>query len=209
MPKKGEIINRIGEKTTNNFGSEMIIVNQYRYNNVTYIDVYFPEYDWTFNHAKYSNFKKGKIKCPYERRTYGIGYLGEGKYNSCENGKKTKCYKVWHSMLQRCYDPKLQEREPTYRGCTVCDKWHNFQTFAEWYNDNYYQIHGEVMCLDKDILIKGNKIYSPETCCFVPEKINTLFVKSDKSRGNNPIGTHQLPENVYTALYSYQVEITD
>ena len=186
MTKK--IINRIGEKTTNNFESEMIIVNQYRYNNVTYINVYFPEYDWTFNHAKYSNFKKGKIKCPYERRTYGIGYLGEGKYNSRENGKETKCYKVWQSMLQRCYDSKYQEREPTYKWCIVEDYWLNFQNFAEWYYENYYELENEVVHLDKDILHKGNKIYSHENCIFVPKGINNLFTKRQNYRGNLPIG---------------------
>ena len=134
----------------------------------------FPEYNWTLKHARYGNFIRRNIKCPYEPRTYGIGYLGEGKYKTRENGKLTKCYDTWHSMLERCYYPKYQEKYPTYKDCEVCESWHNFQAFAEWYNDNYYEIHGEVMCLDKDILIKGNKIYSPETCVFVPEKINNL-----------------------------------
>ena len=69
-------IDRTGEENVNNFGSKMIIS---RYNNRFDIDVYFPEYDWTINHVTYSNFKKGEIKCPYERRTYGVGYLGEVK----------------------------------------------------------------------------------------------------------------------------------
>ena len=218
----GRKIDRTGEKGVNSFGSKMIIT---KYNNALDIDVYLPEYDYTINHVTYNNFKRGNIKCPYEPRYYGIGYLGEGKYKMSENGKKTKCYNTWHNMLERCYNPKYQEKYPTYKDCEVCESWHNFQTFAEWYNDNYYQIHGEVMCLDKDILIKGNKIYSPETCVFVPEKINLLFIKSDNSRGNNPIGAHQLPsgnyevrcnngeesdylgrfDNIYEAFYAYKV----
>ena len=68
---------RIGKKGLNNFGSEIIIVGYRKWED---IDVYFPKYDWTFVHARYDNFKKGKIKCPYEPRTFGVGYLGEGKY---------------------------------------------------------------------------------------------------------------------------------
>ena len=185
-------IDRTGEENVNNFGSKMIIS---RYNNAYDIDVYFPEYDYTFKHAIYDAFKKGKIKCVYERRTYGVGYLGEGKYKSKENGKITKCYKVWQSMLERCYDDKYKEKYPTYKGCTVCNKWHNFQNFAHWYENNYYQIPDNFMCLDKDILVKGNKIYSPETCVFVPNEINLLFIKSNKSRGNYPIGVHYNKQN--------------
>ena len=187
-------IDRTGEERINSFGSKMVIKEYRKWND---IDVYFPEYDWTFNHVRYDTFKKGNIKCVYERRTYGVGYLGEGKYNSRENDKLTKCYNTWIHMLERCYDPKLQEKEPTYKGCTVEDYLLNFQNFAHWYENNYYQIEDEVMCLDKDILCKCNKIYSLETCCFVPEKINTLFVKCDNSRGNNPIGTYQLPSGNY------------
>ena len=62
------------------------------------IDVYFPEYDWTFKHTQYNNFKNGKIKCPYEKRCFGIGYLGEGKYKVSENGKITDGYNIWHEM---------------------------------------------------------------------------------------------------------------
>ena len=188
MTKKGEIINRIGEKTTNNFESEMIIVNQYRYNNVTYIDAYFPEYNYISKQNKYDNFKSGTIKCPYEPRVYGYGYLGEGKYKASENGKITKCYNVWHHMLERCYDDKLKEKEPTYKGCIVEDYWLNFQNFAEWYYENYYELENEVVHLDKDILHKGNKIYSHENCIFVPQGINKLFTKRQNYRGDLPIG---------------------
>ena len=59
---------------------------------------------------------------------------------------------------------------------------------GEWIEENYYEIPGEQMCLDKDILCKGNKVYSGETCIFVPQRINKLFTKSDRSRGKDPIG---------------------
>ena len=179
-------IDRTGEKGVNNFGSEMIIIE---YRGALDIDVYFPEYDWTAKNTRYDVFKKGKIKCPYERSVFGIGYLGEGKYKVWENGKQTRIYTAWQNMLQRCYNEKLHEKKPTYNGCTVCEEWLNFQNFAKWYEENYYEIPGERMHLDKDILIKGNKIYSPETCMFVPQTINSLFVKRDNKRGESVIGT--------------------
>ena len=97
-------------------------------------------------------------------------------------------YDIWYGMLKRCYDPKTQERNPTYKGCTAENDWFNFQHMVEWIENNYYEVPGEQMCLDKDILCKGNKMYSRETCIFVPQRINTLFIKCDKARGDCPIG---------------------
>ena len=185
---------RTGEIGYNNFGSKMIIT---RYENARDLDVYFPEYDWTFKQVYYSNFKKGKIKCPYEPRYFGVGYLGEGKYKIVENGKHNKYYYIWRNMLQRCYDIKFHERYPTYKDCEVEDYFLNFQNMCKWLDENYYEIEGETMCLDKDILHKGNKIYSRDTCIFVPNRINTLFVKRDNDRGNSPIGVYPVPSGNY------------
>ena len=189
-------IDRIGEEGINKFGSKMVIKE---YRGCMDIDVYFPEYNWTFKHAIYQSFKNGKIKCPYERRYYGVGYLGEGKYKVSENGKNSDKYNIWYHMLMRCYDPKYQEKHTTYRGCKVEDYLLNFQHMGEWLDENYYEVPGEKMCLDKDILCKGNKIYSRETCIFVPQKINTLFIKCNKSRGKDPIGVYQLTSGNYQA----------
>ena len=84
-------IDRIDEERLNKFGSK-IIIKEYR-NNYD-IDVYFPEYNWVFKHTRYNEFKKGKIKCPYEPRYYGKGYLGEGEYKVRENGKLNKYYDI-------------------------------------------------------------------------------------------------------------------
>lgn len=179
-------INRKGEKNYNTFGSEMIITE---YRGCMDIDVYFTEYDWIAKGVQYQNFKKGNIKCPYERRYFGVGYIGEGKYKMSENRKLTKCYNAWHDMLKRCYSEKLHEKYPTYINCKVCEEWYNFQNFAKWYDNNYYEIEGETMCLDKDILVKHNKIYSSDTCIYVPQTINSLFTKNDNDRGDSCIGT--------------------
>lgn len=191
---KRKVINRIGEENVNSFGSKMVIVEYRKYMD---IDVYFPEYNWTFEHTQYKHFKDGNIKCPYEPRYYGKGYLGEGKYKMFKNGKHTDEYKIWHGVLERCYDPKFQEKHPTYKGCELNNNWLNFQNAAKWIEDNYYEVPGEQMHLDKDILCKRNKVYSRETCIFVPQRINKLFTKCDKARGDNPIGASPTPAGNY------------
>ena len=183
----GNKINRTWEEGYNNFGSKMVIVE---YRGALDIDVYFPKYNWIFKNARYDNFKRGNVKCPYEKRYFGIGYLGEGKYKVKINGKQTKCFDAWYSMLTRCYNSKLHEKRNTYIDCEIDKEWHNYTNFGNWFINNYYEIEGQKICLDKDILNKGNKIYSPENCIFVPERINTLFTKRDKSRGDYPVGVY-------------------
>ena len=182
MAEKKDRLNEIGY---NNDGERMTII---RYGDAHDIDVQFDD-GTILQHRRYCNFLRGKISNPMTPSVYDIGYMGIGKFKSRdENGKQTKCHKTWISMLMRCYSSKYQEKHPTYKGCTVCKEWWNFQVFAEWYYSHFYEIEGQIMNLDKDILKKGNKIYSPETCIFVPQFINKLFIKSDKARGNCPIG---------------------
>ena len=81
--------------------------------------------------------------------------------------------------------------QKTYIGCFVAEEWYCFQTFAQWHKENK-KSHMKSWQLDKDILVKGNKIYSPETCCFVPQEVNTLFVKNNINRGKYPIGVSKV-----------------
>lgn len=136
--------------------------------------------------------KNGRIKDVYVPSIYGVGYLGEGKYS---NKYDNKLYETWRSMLKRCYDETQRHKNPSYADVTVCEEWYNFQNFGKWYEENYYEVEGEKMCLDKDILIKGNKTYSPETCIFVPQRINELFTKTNKNRGKYPIGVSWKKKN--------------
>ena len=102
-------------------------------------------------------------------------------------------------MLSRCYRKNRSKLHP-YDDVEVCKEWHNFQNFAEWFYNNYYEVNGEDMQLDKDILVKGNKIYSPETCIFVPKNINYLFIKSKSKKGQYPIGvSYDKNRNKYQA----------
>lgn len=138
--------------------------------------------------VSYSNFVKGNVKNPYDKSVCGVGFIGEGEYSNSKDKNRSPQYSRWNSMLGRCYSDSFLKKKPTYKSCEVCEEWHNFQNFAKWYDDNYYEIFGEKMSLDKDILVKGNKIYSPDTCVFVPQPINSLFEKSNKTRGKFLIG---------------------
>ena len=178
---------RLGEISISNEGYKMKIVE---YNGKNDIIVEFQDKYKTKVKAEYGQFKKGRVKNPYHKSVYGVGYIGEGKYKVSENGRQTKAYKTWNHMLMRCYDPYYLNKKPTYRDCIVCNEWHCFQNFAKWYEENVYNCNNEKMNLDKDILCRGNKIYSPETCCIIPQRINSLFVKCDASRGKYPIGVY-------------------
>ena len=112
-----------------------------------------------------------------------IGYWGTSKIDS-----KLQSYKIWENMLTRCYSDKFHKKQSQYRDCKVSEEWLNYSNFKKWYDEHFYQIENEQMDLDKDILFKGNKVYSPETCAIVPHRINTLFLNSKEHRGKFPIG---------------------
>ena len=174
----------------------MVII---RYAGALDIDVQFDD-GTIVEHRRYNDFKKGEIKNPMRPSVYGIGFMGIGKFKAHNgNGKPTKCYDTWKHIHTRCYDPKFQEKFPTYENCTVCKEWNNYQVFAKWDNENYYEVGNEKMDLDKDILCKGNKVYSPTTCIYVPHSINMLFTKSNNKRGDLPIGVSKM-RNKFIAL---------
>ena len=186
---------RLGEARMMNCGEIAIIVNYACYNDVTV------QFKTTGELVKtrYQYFKNGSVKSRFSPSVFGVGYLGNEKTRD-ENGKSLKSYETWKHMLSRCYSGEYQKKEPTYKDCYVCEEWHNYSNFKKWYDDNYYEIDGERMALDKDILVKGNKTYSPNTCVFVPQNINTLFIKSNKIRGKYPIGvTFNKDKNKYQA----------
>lgn len=175
---------RLGLTNYNAQGLLMTIIN---YNGKRDIDVQF-ENGFIAKHRRYDEFEKGQIKNLLFPSVYGIGYVGVGNHKISKNGKLTLAYQKWSKMLSRCYSKTEIERYPTYTPCTVCEEWYNFQNFAEWFAENYYKIPNEIMCLDKDILFKRNKLYSDKTCCIVPDNINILFTKTDALRGEYPIG---------------------
>ncbi len=158
-----------------------------RYQNVHDIDVTFED-GAIEEHTRYRYFKNGSI-VNYNIPSYlGVGYRGYGKYKTRKNNIKTEEYIKWGSMLTRCYSEKLKQRE-NYIDCFVCDEWLNFQNFAEWYNTNLYYVPDvDTLDLDKDIKIKGNKVYSSETCLLIPKRLNSIILNRHNDRGNECIG---------------------
>lgn len=125
---------------------------------------------------------------------YGIGFAGMDKVD-----RKSVAYVKWHNMMSRCYADSVHKNQPQYIGCTVCEEWHNFQNFKAWFDK--WNVEGYE--LDKDILFKGNTVYSPETCCFVPSTINTLFVNAKERRGDCPVGVYKDAEkNKFRGCFS-------
>ena len=119
---------------------------------------------------------------------YNLGIYEKGKYASHKNGKRAKNYLDWQSMLARAGQAGKCKPYPTYFDCSICEDWIHFQRFAEWHEENYYKVEGSKIQLDKDLLIQGNKIYSPETCVFAPSWLNTFIISSKISRGEHPLG---------------------
>ena len=138
--------------------------------------------------VRLGDIKNGKVKDPYAPSVYGVGVSGT-KYPPTINGVKTKEYGLWYSMLERCYSDALKKRCPTYEGCEVSDKFKSYEYFYEWCNKQI-GFSNQSWQLDKDLLIKGNKVYSEDSCVFIPKEINLLLVKSTASRGEHLIGVH-------------------
>ena len=133
---------------------------------------------------------RGAVKNPFFPEVRGVGFFGVGPYTgkiSFGSSINTKEYSHWSCMLTRSYCPKYQEKFPTYLTCSVDPQWHNFQEFAEWCQ---WQIGftDENSVLDKDLLFQGNKIYSPETCVFLPPKLNNLIVSQVRNGKDTPAG---------------------
>ena len=179
--------NRLGEEKFNNQHCLMKIVE---YNNCDNITVEFQDDYKTKIKTNYQAFLKGNVKNPYYPSVCGIGIIGV-KYPVSINCKATKEYQSWRSMLKRCVDGTLKEKYSTYKNVSCCEEWLYYENFYEWLHSqkNFKQwLYGDKWELDKDIIKKKNKIYSPDFCCLVPHNINCLFIKSDTTRGELPIG---------------------
>lgn len=147
------------------------------------------------------------------KKVFGVGINTSDRNTTLEyrNGKRIRCpiYTQWKDMMRRCYDPKIHQKMPTYIGCTVGEEWIDFKYFIPWYEDQdpppNYQ-------LDKDLLIPGNKVYSPDTCILVPPHIN-LLLRGSQRQSQYPVGVHyrhnryiaqckQNYRNIYLGSYS-------
>jgi len=117
---------------------------------------------------------------------YGVG-VNDWDGLTCIGGKNIKEYKLWQNMIKRCFSEECKQSRPTYEGVTCSKEWLSMTKFIEDVSKmKGYGFDG--WQLDKDILVKGNKLYSKDTCCFVPQEVNSLLIKRDNSRGEYPVG---------------------
>lgn len=188
--KVGENLNHLYEEKVNKQGSLMKVVE---YNNASDIVVEFQDEYKYKKHTQYQNFKSGSVKNPYYPSVHDIGIIGT-KYPVWENGRPTKEYSIWATMLKRCFYKKLKDSQPTYKEVICCKEWLLYENFYEWLcrqpNFDKWK-NSKRYALDKDILVKNNKVYSPETCCLVPQNVNCLFLKREANRGDFPIGVRK------------------
>ena len=156
-----------------------------KYNDTANVEIQFLKTGYETS-ARLGNIKNGEVKDPYLPSVYSVGVLGT-KYPSKVNGVQTKEYMLWKSMLQRCYSDTYKKKNQTYIDCEVSDKFKSYEYFYEWCcNQIGFGVDG--FELDKDLLIKGNKVYNESTCVFLPKEINSVLTKSTTKRGEYLIG---------------------
>ena len=132
------------------------------------------------------HIKNGEVKDRHLPSVYGVGIIGT-KYPTSINNKSIKEYSLWCDMLKRCYCEKYHFKKPTYIECEVSENFKNYSFFYEWCQ-NQIGFDNKDWQLDKDLLIKGNKVYSENTCIFIPRELNQTLTKANLIRGEYPIG---------------------
>lgn len=167
---------------TNEGGSCTVLV----YKNASHVEIRFNDSYGLLATVRTGDLRKGKVKNPYHPSVHGVGFIATGLFKRSIEGRLTREYKIWSGMIRRCYWDGAKQKFPAYVDCTVHKDWHNFQNFAEWITSQDH--YGSNYELDKDLLTKGNKVYSSETCCLVPFYVNLLIHTSQRKTSDLPVG---------------------
>ena len=121
---------------------------------------------------------------------YGVGIKGD-KYPT-RQGRHLKEYQTWVNIFVRCFDEKYKVGNPSYNGCSVSDNFKSYTFFYEWCQTqvgfNTVDENRKTWHLDKDLLFKGNKVYSEDACVFLPQRVNMILTSCKAVRGDNPVG---------------------
>ena len=185
----GRFIDKTGERFINNIGACEFVIVEYNGSNDVWIE--FQDKYKARIHTNIQACRNGVVKNPYHPSMCGVGCLGlmpDGSkpITRYDKGMPTREYNLWGGMIARCYGN--YECWNTYEDVTVCERWLIFANFLEdlpliegyelWKNNPNTGVS-----LDKDSKIKGNKIYSLETCKFISKSNNS---KESIRRSGNP-----------------------
>ena len=108
-----------------------------------------------------------------------------------------RSYKLWQSMRHRLMD------RAEYEGVTMCAEWETYEGFLKWFDSNEFSNHkdelGNFYALDKDVLGGQRRLYSPETCAFIPQQLNNMFKRkvSDLKAGVQYLSGRVKPYRAY------------
>ena len=197
---------RLGTELVSNQGCLMKCVEYINADNI--IIEFQDKYKYRVN-TTWRHFVRKGIKNIYAPTVLGVGILGN-QHELKGRLKDSKEYQSWKDMLGRCYNENAKQKYPTYKDVTCCKEWLLFDNFVKWlHSQENFEVWKSMplSALDKDILVKGNKVYGPDTCCLVPYHVNMLFETSKKTRGNLPIGVRfNKDKNKYAAQCSVKIE---
>ena len=160
-----------------------------KYNDAKNVEIQFLKTGYEAT-VELGHIKIGNVKDPYAPSVHGVGVTGT-KYPITVDDVITKEYDLWYNMLQRCYNGAFKKKRPTYEGCEASENFKYYEYFYEWCHKQIgfgVDGNGNPFHLDKDLLVKGNKVYSEDSCVFIPQEINSLLIKSNTSRGEYLIG---------------------
>lgn len=132
------------------------------------------------------------------KRVYGVGVNDVGNI-FLQDGSMRPSYRAWSCMLQRVYQKSALKKRPTYKRCSVCEEWLLYSNFKKWF-ENPINGFKDGYKVDKDIIKKGNTLYCSDYCCLVPQRLNSLFIRNDKHRGNLPIGVVRNRNHFYAQM---------
>ena len=191
MSKTALKTDMVGREYDTKFGKCEII----HYRNSTKVTVRFKEtaYETT---VKLRDLERGKVRDRLLPSVYGIGVVGN-KYKTGDENKKI--YSLWCDMLRRCFSDTYKLKYKTYKDCTCSENFKRYEYFYEWCNKQVgYDVGG--FDIDKDLLIRENKVYSENTCVFLPKEINTVLIKHKCRRGKYLIGVYlDKDSNMFTS----------
>lgn len=181
--------NYFGREKENNFGKYVVI----EHTKIGYVTVRF-EKSSTIAEFPISTFNKNQCYDFMQPTVYGVGYLGEIiKNDKCEI--KHQANSIWRGVLRRCYFEDTWENRPNYEGCSVSDEWKSLKSFKSFLKGQIdLGFYKKGYQLDKDLLVHGNKLYSAETCVFLPFILNSLQQVDKRSKGGYLPGVHYATE---------------